>query len=395
LIFLEALTIAIGPTGSGKSLFEMVLIDYFLRVDTRPIITTLAIIPENIAEFMQQEYGDRAPSNIASRIIRIYADDLATFWRCRGIEYDGQYGYLTKKLGRFGGPDWQVALPGVIYLLDELQVKFKAREFMKNSGEFLDYQPQARKLGDTIIGVSPASSLLDKAFRDLANKCVVLQNMYKVRVKGFTAPRKIVGLVYQNCPPVKGEDHLEKIEFQIDARSKQGKGRLGLADCYRTQEGVGVSGLSADIGKIARGIPWWMIIPMALLAGLLVWKVLSMGLHGGLRWGFHKLSVSSAENRTNAASAFNAVAPKAVSPFSALAAPGATVFVPKPTAAPPPPRTAHARGFAVLNRVLYIDTRFGLVTASSWTNTGESIIANGIEWVKDDAPAPGGSSIRR
>lgn len=390
MLFLDTLNIAIGPTGSGKSLLEMVLIRSLLKQDPRPIITTLAIIPERLAEYLVEVYGNEAPANIASRILRIGPDDLATFWRVRGIQYDGDYGYVAKKLGRFGGPDWQTPLPGVIYMLDELQVKFKAREFMKNSGEFLDYQPQARKLGDTIVGVSPASSLLDKGFRDLANQCIVLTNMYKIKTKGFTAPRKIVARTFCNCPPVKGEEHLDKFEFQIDA--------AGLASCYRTQEGVGVKGIGADIGKIARGLPWWTIIPIGILLGLAAWKTVSLALKGSLHWGFKKIAVSDSANRTNATALASHLAP---SPFSAIGAPGSLSFTsapPQTVHAPvsnPPPRTAHARGFAILNGTLYIDTRLGQVTATAWTNTGDSILANGIEWSLPPAVEPPGARALR
>lgn len=353
-------------------MLEMLLIRSLLKEDPRPIVTTLAIDPFRLAEYMVEVYGDDAPPNIASKIIRIGPEDLATFWRVRGIQYDGDYGYVARKLGRFGSQDWQVAQSGVIYMLDELQVKFKAREFMKNSGEFLDYQPQARKLGDTIVGVSPASSLLDKAFRDLANQCFVLTNMYKLKVKGFTAPRKIVARVYTNCPPVHGEEAIDKHEFTIDAK--------GLASCYRTQEGVGVKGIGADLGKVARGIPWWTIIPGGLVLGVAIWFVLSAGLHGTLRWGFKKLAVSDKHNQADTAAVFSHVAP---SPFSPLSSPQTVTFRP-PTPAPPhtnpPPRVVKARGFAILNGVLYIDSRAGLITANTWTNLGDSILANGIEW---------------
>lgn len=384
MIFLETLNIVIGPTGSGKSLFEMVLADMFLRTDTRVIITTLAIDVPRFSEWLAETYGDKAPSNIAARILRIDANDLATFWRIRGITYDGDYGYIPVKRGRFGGEDWKAPTVGVVYLLDELQVKFKAREFMKNSGEFLDYQPQARKLGDTILGVSPASSLLDKGFRDLANQCIVLRNMYKLKVGMFTAPRKIIAQAYLNCPPAHGEEPLAKHEFTIDAK--------GLASCYKTQEGVGVIGIAADIGKVARGIPYWVIFPAALILGLVVWKLLSAGLHGGMNWGLRKMAVSNPANVTNAVNLMGPVVHARQadpSPFAAFH-PGATNTLIRWTPPAPvsntPPRKALARGFAVLNGVLYIYTRTGPLVAQSWTNSGDSILANGFEWSLSDQP---------
>lgn len=382
MLFLETLTIAVGPTGSGKSLFEMILMEHFLLNDTRVIVTTLAIDLPRLAEYMQETHGDKAPALIGSRVIRIFAEDLARFWRVRGIRYDGDYGYEPERRGVFGGADWQSPTPGVIYLLDELQVKFKAREFMKNSGEFLDYQPQARKLGDTIIGVSPASSLLDKGFRDLANSCIVLTNMYKVKVKGFVAPRKIVARIYANCPPAHGEVHTDEHSFTIDA--------AGLASCYRTQEGIGVRGIGADIGKVVRGVPWWTIFPLGLAIGLLAYFALSSGLHGSMRWGFKKLSVATGAVSTNAASVFAAVSPGHTLPPAASAALMASTPALKPKSEPPPPVKAVARGFAILNRTLYIDTRFGLVTATAWTNRGDAILANGVEW---SLPAQGPTVI--
>lgn len=377
MIFLDTLNIVIGETGSGKSMFEMLVMEHFImQNDPRPIVTTLSIQLPEFADYLQNKYGTDAPGNLASRIVRIYKEDLAKFWRVRGIQYNGDYEYGPKKVGVFGGPDWQVAMPGVIYLLDEAYVCFKAREFQKNSGEFLDYQPQARKL-DVIIAVAPASSLLDKAFRDLANQCIVLTNMYKVKVKGFTAQRKLLARVYKNCPPIRGEEVLEELSLTIDPK--------GLAKCYRSEEGIGVIGTTADKGRVAKGIPWWFIFPGAVCIGILAWFVLTRILHGGMRWGFHKLSISDQQNAAAARAAFNKVAPAPVSPFSGLAAP-LQVFKPEVHTNPPPHR-AQARGFAVLNGVIYIDTRLGQVVAKSWTNTGDTILANGIEWTFPDAQA--------
>lgn len=379
MFFLDTLNIAIGGTGSGKSLLALHIIEHFLMNDTRAIVTTLAIDIGEIAEYLSEKYGDQAPTNIAARIIRIYKEDLATFWRIRGIQYDGEYGYTAKKLGRFGSEDWQIALPGVVFILDEFQVSFKAREFMKNSGEFLDYQPQARKLGDTIVGTTPASSLVDKAFRDLCNQCIVLTNMYKIRVRGFTAPRKIVARIFINCPPVKGEEPIGTHDIFIEPKK--------LARCYKTQEGLGVKGVSADLGVRAKGLPWWSIIPIAIGIGFVVWLVITQGMHATTRWGFRKIAISEKSNQANLSKSYQAVAPSAPpSPFAALDSTNVITWRPKPPPPPVPLRKGQARGFCVLNGVLYIDTRLGQVQCSTWTNAGDSILANGIEWSLPSEP---------
>lgn len=373
MIFLDTLNIALGETGSGKSNFGMAVVEHFLMIDDpRPIVTTLSIQMPEFADYLQNKYGDRAPSNLASKVLRIYEHDLRKYWRIRGIQYDGDYGYGPRRVGEFGGPDWQIAMQGVIYVLDEAYVAFQAREFMKNGGEFLRYLPQARKI-DITVAISPASSLLDKAFRDMANQCIVLTNFYKIRVKGFTAQRKLGLRVFKNCPPVRGEECLQEMSLYIDAK--------GLSRCYKSEEGLGVIGTTADKGRVAKGIPWWMIIPIGIGAGLLIWLVITQGMHATTRWGLKKLAISDKHNQAAAAAAFTAVAPSsAPSPFAGLAASNVTRFVPPKPEQPQPPRKAQARGFAVLNGILYIDTRLGQVRASTWTNAGDAIFANGVEW---------------
>lgn len=293
------LTICVGPNGSGKSLWALHQVIRFLYEDSRLIVTSLAIDFGRLNEYLQR--GRKPAPDLLKRLFKIDGEEMRTFWRYRGIQEmwtDGSddtcagWGIRPIVFGPFGGEDWRQVNSGVVYVLDEVQTVFGAREWQKTGPEFVAYQSQHRKFGDDVIAISPASALVDKQFRILAGECVALRNLYKLRVGPVKAPRKICYSVFQNCPPVPAETALASGSFQIDGE--------GLASCYNTSAGLGIAGVDADKGKEAKGLPFYtMFIGLAVLC-LLAWFVFSRGFRWAVNRGIEKTRISSTATPTPA-----------------------------------------------------------------------------------------------
>lgn len=300
----------LGKFGSGKSNFGTDLaIDEIIH-GWRPIVTTLALDMPRLNEYVQQLDPDR-DHKVWQRVFVLNKEQMGLFWRYRGVAGIGEYGQEPILWGPCGDhakdkgdadPKWESVTQGVLYLIDEAPVKFHSRNFQERSTEFSDYITQHRKLGDDVYSFSRASALLDKQFRLTADSCIVLDNWYQKVISIFTAPKKIKAYHYENCPPEKGEDPVKTETKLIDPQ--------GLSSCYFTTKGVGIAGLGvADMGKNAKGLPWWTIFPIALCAALAVWFIASRMLHFGAAWGAPKIRVSTVQTNATAAAALGHVMP--------------------------------------------------------------------------------------
>jgi len=289
------LTIIIGPNGSGKSLFAMHLLLKELLTTRRQIVTTLAVNLSALRELVNHRGGGFAADPF-HRITRLVdADELGIFWRFRGHLHSDPTVFPNRLtvLGPFGDPTWQgYTDTGVCYFLDEAQVAFGARgwtarrkakqgEERSRGQEFTDYQTQHRKVGDDVIAITPASSLLDAQFRVLSGECIVLQNWYRMKIKGFKPPPRIRWQSFTNCPPGQGEPCLASGSIYIDVKS--------LAGCYDTAAGVGYVGTQADTKRDVKGIPWWLIPAALLVVGFFVWRGLGYGMRYASNRGSHLL----------------------------------------------------------------------------------------------------------
>lgn len=311
------LTICVGPNGSGKSLWAVHQLVWFLRHDNRIIITSLALNVPELNAYCQKRYGDKAP-DVINRVVLIVKEDQKTFWRVRGKAYDGEYGEVLVRRGPFGDASWQDQDGGRIYILDEAQTTFGAREWQKTGVEFCAYQSQHRHFGDDVVAISPAAALLDKQFRILCGECVALNNLYKLKVGLVKAPRRINYAVYANCPPAPGELAMTKGVLHIEPKK--------IAACYDTSAGLGhIGGGQADKGKESKGLPFWSIFAGLAAAAVLAYFVLTGGLKWAMGWGLKKTRLSDKI----------AAVPAAVSAVAPAAAPVAA-SVPGPAPAPAP-----------------------------------------------------------
>jgi len=163
----------------------------------------------------------------------------------------------------------------VLYVIDEAGVAgFDALGWATGSGDSRGvrgqacswYLDQQRKFGDDVWasanGRSP--SAIAKPFRAKAHAFVKLKNGYLASFGIFKGRGQFTARFYTVEPTTRDAEHYAEEIWTMDIK--------GIASVYRTQDGVGVAGVGADIGRRAKGIPVLWAIPGAIvLVGLFLW----------------------------------------------------------------------------------------------------------------------------
>lgn len=233
--------IIFGKPGSGKSRYgTQKIIDELLESD-RHIVTNFPLVMERLNEYLQEAYPAR---NVAccDRITLLSDDELSRFYQVRGP--------------REGG---------VAYFLDEAQIPFNARDWVKQgaNGErpLFAYLTQHRKLGDVVYAFTQHPGNLDKQFRSLAQDFRRLRNDRLLKLGMLRGFDQFVVKHYDVEPAsTRAEPYLIE-KFKLDPE--------GVASCYDTARGIGVRGSKADIGARAKGLTLgWGVAGLVGLASL-------------------------------------------------------------------------------------------------------------------------------
>lgn len=248
-----AIKILFGPGGSGKSFFQMHIIIKQLRETRRNILTNLAINVGEFNAYLEKHYPNES-LNLVSRLRILTPEETFEFWKYRGnLRWTGDEYNCEEDKGVFG----------VCYVIDEAGVSgfsatgWAVKQSVGTRGErCLWYLDQQRKFGDDVFastnGRTPEQ--IAKPFRDKAHGFIKLKNSY-LAVYG----------------PFRGRGRFEWSEFLEEPRKAsesiaKGIFTLGeLAECYRTQDGVGVIGNAADKGARAKGVSILWVIPAAFV----------------------------------------------------------------------------------------------------------------------------------
>jgi len=378
-------TIILGKFGSGKSNYGTHLVVEEVLHTTRPIVTTLALDLPRLNEYIQQ-LDPNHDHKVWQRVLILTKEQLPKFWRYRGVAQMGEYGQDPITWGPCGDhakdgkedPIWHAVHQGVVYHLDEAPVGFHSRRWQNTGTEFSDYITQHRKIGDDVYSYARHSNLLDKQFRDTADRCIIMDNWYQKAVRIFTMPKKLVVTTYENCPPAPNEDPVQKTALKIDP--------VGLSSCYFTAKGLGVAGTGlADTQKRARGIPWWTVLPIGIVTGLVAW------------YGVSKLTGFTVRKGTQAmtlnATPTGATPPKITPPPTnapPVLAPAPAQFTLPPITTPAKPWSPPYRkckGWAITGDKLYITTDNGIYQPLSWETHPDGMLADRIIWTRSDPPA--------
>jgi len=262
-----AIHIIYGPGGSGKSYLQIRLIVNELVRTRRNIVTNLAINLPELSAYVEKHHPD-ANCDVLQRVRILQEHETGEFWKHRA------------PLPLLSSDLWEGAeMPtveidkgrqGVLFVIDEAGVAgFSATGWAASDGRTTRgvacswYLDQQRKFGDDVYasvnGRMPSG--IAKPFRDKAHVFIKLKNGYLQTFGIFKAQGKFTAKYYAHEPDNSSEPF--KIEtWQMD--------ETGIANCYRTQDGVGIVGVSADIGKKAKGIPILWAIPGAIALCLVV-----------------------------------------------------------------------------------------------------------------------------
>jgi len=258
-------SVIFGKDGSGKSYYQLRLIKDELLSTARNIVTNLALDVGKLAEYFNK-YWPKLSIDVARRIRILAKEEAGHFWDIRGndriVDYSSDpVGYPYRMT-----PD--TGVDGVMYVIDEAGVVgFRAsawaqRENGTTRGErCLFYIDQHRKLGDrvymSLFGTNPHG--IAKPLRDAAGEYIQLRNG-RQRKMGIFKARGIFTAWHYYSEPSPTVEHFGKYDFPFD---------LELMGCYRTAEGMGVSGTKADMGSKVSGIPVLWAFPMAIGIGSL------------------------------------------------------------------------------------------------------------------------------
>ena len=238
-----------GRPGAGKSFYSMKMIIEELRGTERRIVTNLAIIAENLAEMLHEKHGETF--DLLNRLHLITDEEIEYFYCHRGSNIPTLRLDVDKK-GKPDKFDIQAAQEsgGVFYILDEVHLKFGARNWQNMGNAAIYYSSQHRKLGDDVVLITQAPKMVDTTFRNLAQDYTVLRNHALETLMFFKQPKIFTRQTFLNLPGP-NETPMEKGTFRLD---------MDVANCYDTSQGVGIhSRGEADTGEDRRkGLPWWV-----------------------------------------------------------------------------------------------------------------------------------------
>jgi len=258
-----AIHIIYGPGGAGKSRFQVgdVVIPE-LVYGRRNVLTNLPLNTGRLNQFLEERFP-AVKVDVVGRLRILTSEECAVFWRHRGPfhwkTFEGGFGgHPTIELVEYHNPY------GTVYVIDEAgDVGFSAVAWAENIGrtsravECVHYLDQQRKMGDdsyfSTNGRAP--NAIAKGFRDKAHFFIRLKNN---RLAVFGMFRGSDNLQWQKFTveptPSNGAEPVASGKFDLDIK--------GVASCYRTQDGNGIVGTVADIGKRPKGISIYWVFPM-------------------------------------------------------------------------------------------------------------------------------------
>jgi len=292
-----------GRPGAGKGLYSMKLLVEEIQGTNRAIVTNLALLPEKLAEYMHNQFGQSF--DLLTRLQMVHDDELSEFFCYRGPGH-GKLECTKDEKGRAYAYDIATAMSrgGVFYLLDEVHLAFGARDWMNTGRAVMYYASQHRKLGDDVIMVTQAPKNVESQFRSLAQDYTTVRNHGMEKMFFFKQPKVFSRQTFLNMPTgAQGQKPMEKGIFRMN---------LKVANCYDTAQGVGIHERGeADKGKDRRkGISWmWIlgIIGIVILGLTQLPRLLSTGAEkmisvatDGAKKGLSPLGIENKKDATNA-----------------------------------------------------------------------------------------------
>jgi len=293
----------LGLPGDGKSLSGVKRLVKELVETKRHIITNLPLEMGELKSYMVKNHG--ADFDCETRVVHLEQKQVRKFWlrRANGAclldipeEQYGRnqtpdltttYGWKQAEPGGFAiRPDLaEVFLPdiqeylkrgelergtaeGVLYIIDEAQNFWPSRSYQTTPKGLMFYLSQHRHLGDDCVFITQKETQVEKVVRNLVAQYWVFRNLGNRQRMGFRLPGGMFSYArFAEPPGGVGALYEATGVFRLDA--------VGLGQCYRTADGVGVGGptMTADTKQKKDGKHWSIgvaiIVAILLLIGYL------------------------------------------------------------------------------------------------------------------------------
>lgn len=259
-----AIGIIFGTGGSGKSFFQVMIVIRKLLETRQNICTNLALDLPRLQQYIEERYP-KAHVDVAARVRILTKQETMEFWKYRGVRRftwtpENEYGDYVDDPGTWG----------VCYIIDEAgasgfdSVGWATLDGRSPRGVLCAaYLDQQRKYSDDVFastnGRYPSS--IAKPFRDKAHEFIYLKNESQTKLGPFRGASRFKRRHYYT-EPSKNTEPYETVIMSMDW--------AGIGSCYRTQDGVGVSGLFADKGRRAAGISIYWVFPLVIVIALSV-----------------------------------------------------------------------------------------------------------------------------
>lgn len=320
----NGLMLVVGPTGSGKSMFETQYIGRQIAKTDHIMITNVPIKWQELQDIICKEYGSEWLEKAPLRD-RIYwtenQREIRKFWLCRGFgwyvidveedqyelgyrpDYGVHYRYKEVEVPKDGRttrkPLYQMRLPAVLALVDSGEVETRDAEdapevelVLDEAGSFFPQRSKAklgeayrhalehkRKLRASFMMACQYPNQTDSELRVQANAWVYLACFAHRRKGMFYLPKRSVWQQYPSQPDKHAQADLSG-SFEINPE--------GWGKTYDTSAGTGLAGgHDADSKKKIGGISWLWFFPIvfcAVAAALIFLKTSQGGITGGILW---------------------------------------------------------------------------------------------------------------
>lgn len=319
----------VGRTGAGKSYFALRRIVQWLRDRPRDhVVTNLALDVPKLCAHLLQEYGDTF--NAADRIEILELEEIAQFFRHYGEGYE----IAPERTVVIGEPDGRTlrhldysprerAGHSCLFVLDESDEIFDAKGFASMGRDLKMYIRHQRKFGDDVYFLTPQWSFLVKEVRVLCHCVWVLENGQQLKLGKIP----LIGSKFKGLPWITGTQWKVKENGGFGGAGEAPRDterfrieKDGLADCYRTEDGLGVRGITQTVRSAEKSKGWslwWLALPAAGLiyvaANFDTWL-------GGLIGGVGK-TANAASRSAATGGPVRAVVSAAIQPAAASAVP--------------------------------------------------------------------------
>lgn len=238
----------LGKPGGGKSMYATkTLLDELLH-SHRPIVTNLAV---NLTALQEYVFSlGRFDIHVRDRIRLLDHEEVFRFFLIRGQSLE-----LPMPKTADGVIDWKLsqedeeAAGGVFYIIDEAHNYFPTKAPIAEDSPMFKWASQHRKLKDYCYFVTQSVENMHVKVRRLGQLYNYIRNLRKETFRGFRRGDGFQRCGYLSIPTGRRDEDYAIVneKFRLDVK--------GLASCYHTAGGVGVSGAGvADGGFQKKGL---------------------------------------------------------------------------------------------------------------------------------------------